>query len=135
MGVQRFVRRDLKLSLWDVKNKDLNDFYEHLDTDGDGLEVEELLAFVQSKKKAKTTASAGTGVKAQTRPTYRQKLLEKISWGHCSQPMLHPNAAFVGLGRSRAPTTCFAVANGAMFVDQKEPASPGGMKRSDSCTF
>lgn len=46
-----FVRNGLKLSRWDVMNEDLMSFYKHLDRDGDGLEVEELLWFIKSSDK------------------------------------------------------------------------------------
>ena len=40
-----FVRTKLQLNTWAVRNKDLDEFYAELDTDGDGLEVEELIAY------------------------------------------------------------------------------------------
>jgi len=46
-----FVRNGLKLSRWDVMNEDLMNFYKHLDKNGDGVDVDEVISFIRTTDK------------------------------------------------------------------------------------
>lgn len=47
MEFNLFIREDLKLSCWHVQNADLESFYQHLDQNGDGLDLEEFLGYIR----------------------------------------------------------------------------------------
>lgn len=109
----RFVRYDLQLSPWLCKETDLGLFYRTLDTDGDGLEVEELIRYLKQEKRATLSNGRSTGgslSRLQTLPTYRQVLLKDCLGSHRlsvseSAPKIPSGASFLNLGRSRAPTS------------------------------
>jgi len=44
-----FVRNELGLSRWDVQNSALNEFYNHIDPNGDGIDLNELLVFLRKQ--------------------------------------------------------------------------------------
>ncbi|CAK8986764.1 unnamed protein product [Durusdinium trenchii] len=80
-----FVRSDLKLSKWDVFESEMKSFYRTMDTDGDGVVVEELLQFIH-----KTRSSFQKGKldkfsfvedprpgNVRKQPTYRMQLLSE----------------------------------------------------------
>mmetsp|Transcript_74407 Transcript_74407/g.241604 ORF Transcript_74407/g.241604 Transcript_74407/m.241604 type:complete len:286 (-) Transcript_74407:113-970(-) len=48
-----FVRNDLGLTRWDVQNSALMDFYEHIDPNGDGIDMTELLTFLRQQHREK----------------------------------------------------------------------------------
>jgi Ca2+-binding EF-hand superfamily protein len=44
---EHFVRKELKLTRWDIMNHDLQDFYQYLDRDGDGIDWSELRDYLK----------------------------------------------------------------------------------------
>jgi Ca2+-binding EF-hand superfamily protein len=112
-----FVRRDLQLNHWNLKGNDLQAFYKALDTDGDGLEVEEFLDFVKKVNhtsdfgKSDTTSSTQKGFwKPARRPTYRQVLGAAVTGSYrlnksSTTPQLPQMSSFCNLGRSREPAS------------------------------
>lgn len=109
-----FVRYDLKLNKWDVKGCDLDDFYNYLDKDGDGICVEELLEHIQRNDKLRhgngpQTFYKGSAVpKAKKIRTYRQQVIDSLSRSS-SLPNLNLSPPFINLGRERRPTTRMAI--------------------------
>jgi Ca2+-binding EF-hand superfamily protein len=108
----RFVRSDLQVSKWLVKETDLGLFYKTLDTDGDGLEVEELIRHCVKEKDSRSVPKLAQSArpKLQTTPTYRQVLLKDCMGSYRlsiseSAPTIPSGASFLNLGRSRAPTS------------------------------
>jgi len=126
-----FVRMNLKLSFWDVCNTDLEDFYKYLDKDGNGIMVEELIAFVKSNNMAKPTEFSFLELQGHQRPgeegkkipklrtkkTYKQTLLED-SYRSTSMPNLarcSVTPSIVSLGRTHAPRTRSALSMSAQM--------------------
>jgi len=74
----RFVRTGLKLSRWDVMNDDLLNFYKHLDKNGDGVDVDELIYFIKTSDKDLHSyysfAESVHSPKVEKKKTYRQLL-------------------------------------------------------------
>mmetsp|Transcript_70654 Transcript_70654/g.169310 ORF Transcript_70654/g.169310 Transcript_70654/m.169310 type:complete len:288 (-) Transcript_70654:124-987(-) len=111
-----FVRHDLGMSRWHIKNSDLDDFYRYLDKDGDGIDVDELLSYVKQARKHKDTIGAQAFYKApinaphsrRKRKTFKEELEESFRKSD-SQPMLRLGMPFASLGRDRPPTTRSAV--------------------------
>jgi Ca2+-binding EF-hand superfamily protein len=107
-----FVRMNLKLSFWDVCNTDIEDFFNFLDKDGSGIQVDELIAFVKSnnsdraKEYSFLDCKIPEGVKKLVKKkTYKQALLED-SFRSTSMPDLSRmryTPAVVSLGRTHAP--------------------------------
>eukprot|EP00747_Dinoflagellata_sp_TGD_P063892 gnl/TRDRNA2_/TRDRNA2_153650_c3_seq1.p1 gnl/TRDRNA2_/TRDRNA2_153650_c3~~gnl/TRDRNA2_/TRDRNA2_153650_c3_seq1.p1 ORF type:complete len:286 (-),score=66.33 gnl/TRDRNA2_/TRDRNA2_153650_c3_seq1:95-952(-) len=127
---EEFVRIDLKMSRWDIQSGDLKEFYFALDSDGDGIDVEELLAYIR-KKDTKDDYNGQfsfciltPGPKVQKkRKTYLQQLVEEnnriagssrtsptMSSSHgklptlsrpTSMPELRYTPSFVNTGRTR----------------------------------
>jgi len=90
-----FVRVGLKLSRWDVLNNDLMHFYKHLDRNGDGLDVDELIAFMRSNDKDRAREFSfmeeESVPKCEKKKTYKQVLQE-----------LRPSTSMPNLGSGRA---------------------------------
>lgn len=119
-----FVRRDLKLSFWDINNTDIEDFFHFLDADkSDSISVDELVAFVKTnhnniREEAKANAqpqNVNLTMANSLRPsmarslkkkTYKQQLLED-SFRSTSLPDLSRmryTSSVISLGRNYAPT-------------------------------
>jgi len=120
-----FMRRDLKLSQWDVFDSDLKVFYKSLDENGDGVDVNELLQFIQKTKKSNSAVGNGKfsfvedrcSKVARKKPTYKSQLLSQMqksqSAGNLqsrdstqlsksrSASSLVSTPSFVNLGRTR----------------------------------
>jgi len=145
-----FMRHELALSRWDVSNRDLEDFYNELDENGDGVGVEELLNFVRHNEKRKEEMGVGTHSlyvrpdvpKARRRKTHMQQLLDGIpnksdryvpKPNSQSLPSLHDmrvTTAFANVGRSRAPATRSALTMSSMMFFA--PEKHGAYAKSDS---
>lgn len=117
-----FVRSDLKLTQWDVFESELKAFYKTMDTNGDGLDVDELLLFI---RKTRSTFQKGKVDRfsfvedprpgtLRKQPTFRMQLLsERMSKSQSagelrkdrcnSLPALSSTPSFVNLGRTRPP--------------------------------
>lgn len=104
-----FVRMNLKLSFWDVCNTDIEDFYKYLDPNGNGMDVEELIAFVRTNNADRpkdfsfmeTQVPVGAKKKCAKKKTYKQQLLED-SFRTTSLPDLtrvRSTPSMVSLGR------------------------------------
>jgi Ca2+-binding EF-hand superfamily protein len=132
-----FVRRELKLTFWDVNNTDVEDFFAFLDKDGGGtIDVDELIAFIKTTHCASrplTYSFAAEGkcsgslpnkmAKSMKKKTYKQQLLED-SFRSTSLPQLSRlpyTASVVSLGRNYAPTGRSALQLSAIrfFTPQK----------------
>jgi len=109
-----FVRGDLRLSKWDVMTQDLEAFYHFLDINDDGIDVEELLAFVHNKDKnniklgAQNFYKAPSVAKVKKCKTFRQHLIEVNSERlpkSASLPELKLTPCFASLGRDRRPAS------------------------------
>jgi len=134
-----FVRMNLKLSFWDLNNTDIDDFFQYLDKDGQGISVDELIAFVRSNNAPDQRAqqysfiewvpkgqqSAGPKKRLKTKKTYKQTLLED-SFRSTSMPNLSRlpyTSSVVSLGRSYAPTSRSSLSMSArMFFNPGSPA-------------
>mmetsp|Transcript_46743 Transcript_46743/g.109024 ORF Transcript_46743/g.109024 Transcript_46743/m.109024 type:complete len:289 (+) Transcript_46743:74-940(+) len=111
-----FVRHDLGMSRWHIKNSDLDDFYHYLDRDGDGIDINELLGYVKQARKNKDALGAqafykgpsGMPISRRKRKTFKEELEEGFRKSD-SQPHLRLGMPFAGLGRDRPPTTRSAV--------------------------
>jgi len=114
-----FVRKDLKLTNWDVKGADIEHFYDFLDRDNDGIEVEELMGYIQRKDREQDRSQLGAQafyVKpaapqiSRKRRTYRQEILE-TSQRHMSRSASAPSGrlsssyGFSCLGREHRSTS------------------------------
>jgi len=112
-----FARMELQLSKWDVMNADLDEFYYSLDSNGDGVDVEELLSVIQNKDGVSSTKKklgpqnfyrVSSAPKVRKAKTYRQKLIEAHS-ERChrsvSSPDLRLTSTFCSLGRDRRPAS------------------------------
>jgi hypothetical protein len=96
------VRKTLKLSQWDIKGPDLDSFYQQLDTDGDGLEVDELLNYITNRP-LKGDREVKFVIKRPKVDTYHEKLLKDCSiMTSDTKPLrMRPTTSFSNLGRSR----------------------------------
>merc|ERR1712110_105415 len=89
------------------------EYYNFMDKDGDGIDVNELLAFVKQVNKEKSTLGPQTFANPaqarvyRKRQTYRQKLAEGMTRS-ASLPSLG-SPSFTALGRDHKPSTRFAV--------------------------
>eukprot|EP00929_Paragymnodinium_shiwhaense_P015982 TRINITY_DN12408_c0_g1_i1.p1 TRINITY_DN12408_c0_g1~~TRINITY_DN12408_c0_g1_i1.p1 ORF type:complete len:340 (-),score=67.87 TRINITY_DN12408_c0_g1_i1:73-948(-) len=105
-----FVRMDLKLSRWDVRNGDVTDFFNFLDRNRDGIDVYELMAYIAKNEKDRAKVGAHCFYEAPDMPkarkmkTYRQQLHDGIRRSE-SLPALNLRPPFVSLGRNSRPTT------------------------------
>lgn len=106
-----FVRGDLKLSIWDMANRDLDEFYTFLNAGGLGITPEILLSFIRGKKEeAKKVQDfsfyeISRATKVRKKKTYKQHLMETCH-GSNSMPSLSkwkPTPSVTSLGRSHAP--------------------------------
>eukprot|EP00746_Dinoflagellata_sp_MGD_P166749 gnl/MRDRNA2_/MRDRNA2_96859_c0_seq1.p1 gnl/MRDRNA2_/MRDRNA2_96859_c0~~gnl/MRDRNA2_/MRDRNA2_96859_c0_seq1.p1 ORF type:complete len:300 (+),score=58.72 gnl/MRDRNA2_/MRDRNA2_96859_c0_seq1:138-1037(+) len=126
-----FVRTGLKLSRWDVMNDDLANFYHHLDKNGDGVDVDELIFFIRtSDKDMPQDFSFHEGVhqpKVEKKKTYRQQLQElrpssstpNLSFGRSNSP--RPQSSGPVLGPSgvgaAAARAAFSLRPSSSFVN------------------
>jgi hypothetical protein len=122
-----FVRRDLKLSVWNCKNKDLTVLFETLDENGDGIDVDEFFSYLKGVTATKTAdpsnlAPTQYGGKAvRRRQTYRQMLQTDCIASHRlskteSKPQIPQLSSFVSLGRSAAPASRLHMSSSTDFV-------------------
>lgn len=104
-----FVRMNLKLSFWDVNNTDIDEFYMYLDKNGQGISVDELMAFVKSNSGERPKefsfleglAINPKDMRCKKKKTNKQTLLED-SFRSTSLPNLSRlpyTSTFVGMGR------------------------------------
>jgi len=103
-----FVRNDLGLTRWDVQNSSLDDFFTHLDRNGDGLDVNELIGFLKQQHRDRTSIGPQSlYVPPKTlkvdrkRKTHKQQLQDTMQKS-TSLPILH-TPSFTNLGRSGIP--------------------------------
>mmetsp|Transcript_140216 Transcript_140216/g.349498 ORF Transcript_140216/g.349498 Transcript_140216/m.349498 type:complete len:281 (+) Transcript_140216:67-909(+) len=108
-----FVRNDLGLTRWDVQNSSLTDFYTHMDRNGDGLDVNELLHFLRQQHRDRGTLGPQslyvppkTPKVDRKRKTYKQKLSDHLQKSN-SLPSLH-TSSFTNLGRTCSPISRIA---------------------------
>jgi Ca2+-binding EF-hand superfamily protein len=99
---EKFVRETLNLGQWDVKGPDLESFYKQLDTDGDGLEVDELLHYIHNEP-LKHEREVRYVIKRPKVPTYHERLLKNCAiMTSDMRPMeMRPSTSFSNLGRIR----------------------------------
>lgn len=71
--LENFVRNELKLSQWDMSTSDLDAFYDYVDENGDGIEVEEILDTVFKGHERKEVPPA------HARPSFRVQLLHRAA--------------------------------------------------------
>lgn len=101
-----FVRHDLGLTRWDVQNSSLADFFHHMDRNGDGLEVNELIDFLKQQQRDRGGLGAQSLYVAPKTPTIdgkrktHKQLLQDSMRRTTSLPILH-TASFTNLGRTR----------------------------------
>jgi Ca2+-binding EF-hand superfamily protein len=112
---QGFVRQGLRLNRWDIPNHDLEEFYYSLAPNGDGIDTNEFLQYVQSKDKGPNKLGAQNlyikpeVAKAMKRRSFRDLLAEEqpqFGRRQClssSLPDLRRSGAFTNLGRTRPP--------------------------------
>lgn len=124
-----FVRRQLKLTRWDVFESDLKTFYKSLDPDGDGIDAQEFFSFLRRNNKMKAKSNFTFLDDAEIRPVrkkplFKDQLLQALPKSQStpslpstpdspasSRPgssasarsMLSPSSSFVNLGRTRPP--------------------------------
>eukprot|EP00931_Biecheleriopsis_adriatica_P089279 TRINITY_DN63430_c0_g1_i1.p1 TRINITY_DN63430_c0_g1~~TRINITY_DN63430_c0_g1_i1.p1 ORF type:complete len:339 (-),score=59.98 TRINITY_DN63430_c0_g1_i1:47-1063(-) len=125
---EMFVREDLELSHWDVLASDLNEFYQHMDKNGDGVDCQEFLDFVREVK-SKTMGEFDCHGKANPlgnpkapwqRASSRARLAETSQGfnGSTSMPQLKaqkPSIAFRSSGRDRRPCSRMAATGSGWF--------------------
>lgn len=107
---QTFVRVNLKMTVWDISNTDLNDFYKFLDRGSAGISVDELISFVKTNnmdrpKEFSFLDMGSCPKKTLKKKTYKQTLLED-SFRSTSLPNLSRlpyTSSVVSLGRNYAP--------------------------------
>jgi Ca2+-binding EF-hand superfamily protein len=140
---ETFVRFELKVDTFSVKNADLKGFYHYLDEDGNGLEVGELLAFLkQARQRTRVfdeRPKSAPGVIPKTRPTFRQTLQDK-AFAMTIDPVLSLNknypfsTSFTNLGRTRPGVTRLAASTSAATLrfSDRPSSAPGGMHRTKS---
>lgn len=122
----RFVRLDLEIAPWACKETDLGLFYRALDTDGDGLKVEELMRHLAgSKGRSSTRSGPKPPALLQTTPTYRQVLLKDCLGSYRlskneSAPVIPSGSSFLNLGRSRAPTSRYGSTSQQALAERAE---------------
>lgn len=114
---KKFVRTTLSMSTYEITNTDLEDFYKFLDTNGGGISVDELIAFVRNNRLDRPKSDSflpaiQVGRSHQKRggvrmKTYKQRLLEDSAIGRSvSLPDLSRlpyTSSIVGLGRNARP--------------------------------
>jgi len=124
-----FVRRELKLTQWDVFESDLKTFYKSLDDNGDGIDAQEFFNFLQRNNKHKGKGTFTFMDDSEVRhlrkkPLFKDQLLSALPKSHSSpslssqapdspssrpgsspsaKNMLSPSPSFVNLGRTRPP--------------------------------
>lgn len=123
-----FVRRQLKLTRWDVFESDLKTFYKSLDPDGDGIDAQEFFSFLRrnnrNKGKGTFTFLDDSEIRhVRKKPLFKDQLLQALPKSQStpslplapdspsSRPgssasakyMLSPSPSFVNLGRTRPP--------------------------------
>eukprot|EP00913_Durusdinium_trenchii_P007992 g7498.t1 len=76
-----FVRSDLKLSKWDVFESEMKSFYRTMDTDGDGVVVEELLQFIHKTR----STDSGRHERWPERTALRRTAAEERRWSESKQ--------------------------------------------------
>jgi Ca2+-binding EF-hand superfamily protein len=103
-----FVRHGLKLSRWDVMNEDLMQFYKHLDKNGDGVDVDELIYFIRTSDKDMGQEYSFShnlhSPKVEKKKTYRQQLQElrpssstpNLSFGRSNSPRPQSSGPILG---------------------------------------
>lgn len=113
---ESFVRNDLGLTRWDVQNASLQDFFAHLDRNGDGLDVNELLAFLRQAQKDKAALGPQSLYQAprvptldRKRKTHRQKLHDSLHRSSSLPSLRVHTSAFTNLGRERLPMSRLVV--------------------------
>jgi Ca2+-binding EF-hand superfamily protein len=115
MEFRRWVRRDLKLSRWNIAEDDLTELYLSLDKNSDGVDIHELWAYLRKKEAAKSSLGGENFHDLPGSPTFRRRkvktfkdqLLESrtgagVLRASVSLPQLSPS--FTNVGRSRAPS-------------------------------
>jgi len=117
-----FVRMNLNLNRWDIMNADLQEFYNFLDKDRDGVDVHELLWYLRRKDKDNDSLGAQRFYtppdvpKATKKKTFRKQLEESISLRHSnSMPALRLTPPFNSLGRERKAATRAALSMSSIF--------------------
>jgi len=111
-----FIRQDLKLSCWHVQNADLESFYKHLDQTGDGIDVEEFLAYIRQCGKAQQrngpesfyVAPANAGRFSGTRrrrKTYKEQLEDGLARSESCPVARISHSSFASTGRDRRPAS------------------------------
>jgi Ca2+-binding EF-hand superfamily protein len=120
---ETFVRQRLKLTQWDVKGPDLENFYTQLDSDGDGLEVDELLNYIRDRP-LKDDLKTKYAIKKPRLLSHREKLLREAAVMNDPTPVertmqLRPSSSFSNLGRSKMALTRLPVSltTGLLQVD------------------
>lgn len=121
-----FVRKELKLSKWDVLNNDLYDFYMFLDKDGDGIDWSELRDFLKLAQSNRATVGGQNFFKPQGMPTrrkrktYKEGLEADMSLIQRTEPRI--GLPFANLGRDSRPTSRAS----ACMPQPEKPTSAGG---------
>eukprot|EP00930_Biecheleria_cincta_P069742 TRINITY_DN57448_c0_g1_i1.p1 TRINITY_DN57448_c0_g1~~TRINITY_DN57448_c0_g1_i1.p1 ORF type:complete len:279 (-),score=53.58 TRINITY_DN57448_c0_g1_i1:20-856(-) len=124
-----FVRRELKLTQWDVFESDLKTFYKSLDENGDGIDAQEFFSFLRrnnkNKGKGAFTFMDDSEIRhVRKKPLFKDQLLSALPKSHSSpslsslapdspssrpgsspsaKNMFSPSPSFVNLGRTRPP--------------------------------
>ncbi|CAE8592618.1 unnamed protein product, partial [Polarella glacialis] len=93
-----FVRDDLGLGHWDLASSELKMFYKRMDKNGDGMDVKELVDFVQGTQKDHATDGAFSFVEAKPNsprklPTFKSQLRHQFG--------ADGNCVFMNLGRTK----------------------------------
>lgn len=103
-----FVRDELGISRWDVGISDLNEFFRHLDPNGDGIDVNELMTHVRKVGKSASASDWLSGSAARQRhrklKTYKQALADAGPRRSSSLPTVGlgtPTYSFSSQGRER----------------------------------
>mmetsp|Transcript_84486 Transcript_84486/g.217590 ORF Transcript_84486/g.217590 Transcript_84486/m.217590 type:complete len:290 (-) Transcript_84486:132-1001(-) len=113
---ENFVRGDLGMTRWDIMNVDLIAFYNYIDRDGTGIDVNELLAYVREATKERKEMGLGAEsfyakpavARERKRKTYKQTLEESFPRSS-SLPSLKLSQPFSTQGRDRRPTMRSAI--------------------------
>merc|ERR1712048_1521537 len=118
--LDEFVRHDLQMSRWDISNSDLLGFYEYLDRDGDGVDVDEFFTYVRSVHRDRSKLGAqnmsvprtGPIFSRRKRKTYKEDLEERLVVKRQSMPSITLSSSFANLPRDSRPNSRASVSGG-----------------------